>query len=730
MLAKRLARHGLTVSAGTLAAVLSEKAAAAAVPGSLMNGTIKAVTLVAAGQAAATALVTAKVAALTEGVVKGMLLTKLKIMAALVSVLAITGIGAGHVILQTQAAEPAQAQLPNDQPQAPKTGAAAREKQSRDDVDRLQGTWRLVSSESDGVTFSEDRPEIKGTRLVIDKSSVTMMGKVFHSPNVNKEPEDMKAVGTFTLDTSKNPRQIVFTWEPNPLFPKEDLVLPALYALDGDRLKLCFNFAGKDPKHLAPTAFSAGAGSQRTLGTWKRVTLSSKGEEIERRRDTMPHTPLEKAPVNEAEEKARLQGAWQLISLEVDGLTVGEGRPELKDTGLLIKQNSLTLSAPEMVLAGSALKTLVAAFTLDTGRTPRTILLTWQECPWNGQKNFVSKAIYALEGDRLKLCMRLSREGNDKEAPREFSAGVGSARILWVFKRVPSGRKEGAKTDAPAGQVSQAQPDTPAQAPADRDYLIQVRQLKEAMNQLNESLMKMYTAAKSEEEREAVMVQATRVMKGEGAALADKALALVRPHAADKEAVEILTWLVNQQPSSPAATVAADLLARHHLQDPQTLDTASRFVHAPMSWTEPLLRKLAGANLPREQKVRALVNLAVCAKTRAELPVILKDLDPFMRSMVEERYGKEYLTELAMADLARLEATAVKQFEELANKYGSEKYGSRTVKDYAKGSLFEIRHLAVGKEAPDIEGEDIDGRKFKLSDYRGKVVLLDFWGNW
>ena len=35
--------------------------------------------------------------------------------------------------------------------------------------------------------------------------------------------------------------------------------------------------------------------------------------------------------------------------------------------------------------------------------------------------------------------------------------------------------------------------------------------------------------------------------------------------------------------------------------------------------------------------------------------------------------------------------------------------------------------LAVGTAAPDIEGEDSDGKTFKLSDYRGKVVLLDFW---
>jgi hypothetical protein len=36
----------------------------------------------------------------------------------------------------------------------------------------------------------------------------------------------------------------------------------------------------------------------------------------------------------------------------------------------------------------------------------------------------------------------------------------------------------------------------------------------------------------------------------------------------------------------------------------------------------------------------------------------------------------------------------------------------------------------LNKEAPEIQGVDIDGKKFKLSDYRGKVVVLDFWGNW
>jgi peroxiredoxin len=38
--------------------------------------------------------------------------------------------------------------------------------------------------------------------------------------------------------------------------------------------------------------------------------------------------------------------------------------------------------------------------------------------------------------------------------------------------------------------------------------------------------------------------------------------------------------------------------------------------------------------------------------------------------------------------------------------------------------------LAVGQTAPEIQGEDLNGKRMKLSDFRGKVVLLMFWGSW
>ncbi len=54
----------------------------------------------------------------------------------------------------------------------------------------------------------------------------------------------------------------------------------------------------------------------------------------------------------------------------------------------------------------------------------------------------------------------------------------------------------------------------------------------------------------------------------------------------------------------------------------------------------------------------------------------------------------------------------------------------RTLGQQAEASLDEKQNLAVGRPAPEIEGTGLDGKVMKLSDYRGKVVLLVFWGSW
>jgi len=47
-----------------------------------------------------------------------------------------------------------------------------------------------------------------------------------------------------------------------------------------------------------------------------------------------------------------------------------------------------------------------------------------------------------------------------------------------------------------------------------------------------------------------------------------------------------------------------------------------------------------------------------------------------------------------------------------------------------QGDIFELEHLQIGDVAPEIIGKSLDGNLMQLSAFRGKVVLLDFWGDW
>jgi RNA polymerase sigma factor (sigma-70 family) len=102
LLAKRLARYGLAVSGATLAALLSEQAASGCVPASVVSSTINAVTLVAAGNAVTAGAIPAKVAALTEAVLKAMLLNKLKAVTVVLVLLGVCALATGTGMLAVQ----------------------------------------------------------------------------------------------------------------------------------------------------------------------------------------------------------------------------------------------------------------------------------------------------------------------------------------------------------------------------------------------------------------------------------------------------------------------------------------------------------------------------------------------------------------------------------------------------------------------------------------------------
>jgi RNA polymerase sigma factor (sigma-70 family) len=105
-LARRLTRRGLGQSAGVLAAALAGTAASAAVPAAMLHSTVKAAALIAAGKALAD-FVSAPVLAISQGVMKTMLLNKMKIVPVLVLGMVIGGWTVGLVGLPGARGEPA-----------------------------------------------------------------------------------------------------------------------------------------------------------------------------------------------------------------------------------------------------------------------------------------------------------------------------------------------------------------------------------------------------------------------------------------------------------------------------------------------------------------------------------------------------------------------------------------------------------------------------------------------
>jgi RNA polymerase sigma factor (sigma-70 family) len=181
LLGRRLARHGVAVSAGALASALSQGAAPGCVPPSLVAVTIRSAALSAAGQAAGPA--SAAVAALTEGVLKAMFLSRVKVVVALLLGLALLAGGAGLVTrpLPAQGGEG-----PRAGPAAGRAGGGAGRAAPGDGI-TLKGAYvEGVSAERNTITVSLGRKPLKlrgtlalpeggqGKKVTLEFSGVTV----------------------------------------------------------------------------------------------------------------------------------------------------------------------------------------------------------------------------------------------------------------------------------------------------------------------------------------------------------------------------------------------------------------------------------------------------------------------------------------------------------------------------------------------------------------------------
>ena len=222
--------------------------------------------------------------------------------------------------------------------------------------------------------------------------------------------------------------------------------------------------------------------------------------------------------------------------------------------------------------------------------------------------------------------------------------------------------------------------------------------------------------------------------------LAAKFVELAEKNPKDPVAVDALLqaiWLVNNTPW-PVEIVgnderwlrAFDLLMRDHLASDKLGPACTRLSWGYRKEYEKFLRAVLDKNPHKEVQAQACLALAHYLTNRMQRIDLVKE-EPRLAKEFADLFGEDYLKNLLRADPAQGEKEAEALFERAAKDFANVKLpGGDSVAERAKAELFELRHLVPGKEAPEIAGEDQDGKKFKLSDYRGKVVLLDFWSEY
>jgi hypothetical protein len=219
--------------------------------------------------------------------------------------------------------------------------------------------------------------------------------------------------------------------------------------------------------------------------------------------------------------------------------------------------------------------------------------------------------------------------------------------------------------------------------------------------------------------------------------LAHKFLALAEKFPNDPVALDALmqaVWQVNNTPwpvemvgEDTARPRAFEIIQRDHIKSEKLGPLCQRVSWGFCKEYETFLQGVLEKNPHKSVQAAACLSLAHFLNNRRQRVDMCMEETQLAKEF-EVLFGKEYLAELKRQDRERVMREVEATFEQAAQKYGDVMLpDGDSVAEHAKTELFTIRNLSVGKVAPDIEGEDQDGKRFKLSDYRGKVVLLDFW---
>ncbi|HVJ79424.1 MAG TPA: TlpA disulfide reductase family protein, partial [Planctomycetia bacterium] len=193
-------------------------------------------------------------------------------------------------------------------------------------------------------------------------------------------------------------------------------------------------------------------------------------------------------------------------------------------------------------------------------------------------------------------------------------------------------------------------------------------------------------------------------------------------------AFEALAWILkNDGGPAMAATQAeaAQQALRDHLADPKAAALCAELATSRSAAAETVLRGALAKAPARETRGRACVALRDYLVATAAWADFCQYSDAAQRKMMNASPEGEALQKR----MSEVDAEGLRE--------ESRGVAARIEKEFAdlKPKVVAAKGPApvgppIGMPAPEITGEDLGGKAMKLSDYRGKVVVIEFWAWW
>ncbi len=164
------------------------------------------------------------------------------------------------------------------------------------------------------------------------------------------------------------------------------------------------------------------------------------------------------------------------------------------------------------------------------------------------------------------------------------------------------------------------------------------------------------------------------------------------------EGFDAAAWILRNNPDGSEVEKAAEAILRHHSRDTNLMTLCSELERLRHRCSKPLLEAILKNNPSADVRGTACLALAT----------LFKD---------EAKYGRD----------GPATAAAERYYERATTEFGQVQRQGWKLEDLARPELQELRHLFIGRPAPETAGADLEGQLLRLSDYRGQVVVLVFW---